>query len=78
MQNAKFMQIEIGRGAITMPNLKAIAQLLSKIRWGDYFTPPPRLNYGHTDTPVKLGLREEILGGRKFGGFGGFCQKLPN
>ena len=39
-----------------MPNLKAIAQLLSKIRWGGYFAPPPRLNYGHTDTPVKLGL----------------------
>ena len=41
-----------------MPNLKAIAQLLSKIRWGGgggYFA-PRRLNYGHTDTPVKLGL----------------------
>ena len=24
-----------------MPNLKAIAQLLSKIRWGGYFAPPP-------------------------------------
>ena len=23
-------------------------------------------------------LREEILAGRKFGGFGGFCQKPPN
>ena len=40
-----------------MPNLKAIAQLLSKIRWGGLFC-PPRLNYGHTDTPVKLGLTQ--------------------
>ena len=23
-------------------------------------------------------LREEILAGRKFGGFGGFCPKPPN
>ena len=49
-----------------MPNLKAIAQLLSKIRWGGVILPPPpppppRLNYGHTDTPVKLGLRREIF-----------------
>ena len=27
----------------------------------------------HQDT-----LREEILAGRKFGGFGGFCPKPPN
>ena len=55
MKKNLFFAKYIGR-AIAMPNLKAIAQLLSKIRWGGYFA-SPRLNYGHTDTPVKLGLR---------------------
>ena len=29
-------------------------------------------------TYVSYTLREEILAGRKFGGFGGFCPKPPN
>ena len=52
-----------------MPNLKAIAQLLSKIRWGGYFAPPPpplvklwTYRYpGKTRVKNRTLLRAEIL-----------------
>ena len=48
-----------------MRNFKAIAQLLSKIRWGRYFA-FPRLNCGHADTPVNIGLINKQINDEAF------------
>ena len=48
------------------------------INYKDHDEECPQLHRYNTPTTLTYTLREEILAGRKFGGFGGFCPKPPN
>ena len=56
MKKNLFFAKYIGR-AIAMPKFEGHSTITFQDKvGGGILPPPPRLNYGHTDTPVKLGL----------------------